>query len=195
MLANHEDGKEAKSVNKLSSGKSSRIGETSSTNLSILLRWSATKFCDPLLSQISKSNSWSHNIHLINRGLGFCLLQQVLQSCMVSKHNNMRTKQIRSKLFKCKNNRKKLLLCYGVVCLGNIQCLGGVVDYPWLLVNPLSQNNCQCIIGCITHQLERGRPIGRLNDRSGGESLLEAIKRLFASFIKDEVNILLQQLG
>ena len=69
MLANHEEGKEAESVNKLSSGKSSRIGETSSANLFILLRWSITKFYVSLLSRISKSNSWSQSIHLINQGL------------------------------------------------------------------------------------------------------------------------------
>jgi len=38
MLANHGEGKEAESVNKLSSRKSSRIGEASSVDLSILLR-------------------------------------------------------------------------------------------------------------------------------------------------------------
>jgi len=114
---------------------------------------------------------------------------------MVSKHNNRRTKHIRSNLFKCKNNRKKLLLCCGVVFLGNIQCPGGVVDYPHLLVNPLSQNDPQCIIGCISHQLERGCPIGRLNDQSGGSGLLEAIESLFAFVTKDELKIFLQQVG
>jgi len=59
MLANQGKGKDAKSVNKLSSGMSSQIGEASSADLSILLRWFATKFCAPLLSRISKSNSWS----------------------------------------------------------------------------------------------------------------------------------------
>ena len=58
MLANQGE-EEVESVNKLSSGKSSWIGEASSVDLSILLRWSATRFYVPLLSRISKSNSWS----------------------------------------------------------------------------------------------------------------------------------------
>jgi len=127
--------------------------------------------------------------------LGFCLLQQVLKSCMVSKYNNRRTKLIRFKLLKRKNTRKKLLLCCGVVCLGNIQSLGGVVDYLWLLINPLSQNNPQCIIGCIPHKLEWGCPIERLNDRSGGQGLLGATKSLFAFVTENELNIFLQQIG
>ena len=60
--------KKVESVNKLSSGKSSQIDEASSVDLSILLWWSATRFCAPLLSRISKSNSWSQSIHLISRG-------------------------------------------------------------------------------------------------------------------------------
>jgi len=56
MLANQGE-EEVESVNKLSSGKSSQIGEASSVDLSILLRWSATRFCALLLSRISKSNS------------------------------------------------------------------------------------------------------------------------------------------
>jgi len=68
MLANHGEGKEVESVNKLSS------------DLSILLRWSATKFCTLLLSQISKSNSWSQSIHLINRGLDSAFFNRYLRA-------------------------------------------------------------------------------------------------------------------
>jgi len=53
------EGKEGESFNKLSLGKSSQMGKTSSVNLFILLRWSATKFYASLLSRISKSNFWS----------------------------------------------------------------------------------------------------------------------------------------
>ena len=79
MLANQGE-EEVESVNKLSSGKSSRIDEASSIDLSILLRWSATRFYAPLLSRISKSNSWSQSIHLISRGFDFAFFNRYLRA-------------------------------------------------------------------------------------------------------------------
>ena len=64
---------------KWSSGKSSQMGESSDTR-SILLRWLATRFCVPLRSRISKSNSWIQSIHLINLGFDLAFFNRYFRA-------------------------------------------------------------------------------------------------------------------
>jgi hypothetical protein len=69
-------GSDLETLKSMSSLIESLIGNSCGFSNCILDKWSATEFFTPFLSFISKSNSWSSKIHLINRGLASFLVSK-----------------------------------------------------------------------------------------------------------------------
>lgn len=120
-----------------SSGNSSSISFFSRWNVSLLRceKWSATWLSIPLRSIISKSNTWTNNIHLINHGLCLSLPWDIL-SMMIWVYRNFGA----PKLLNRKHYREQLLLYSSIILLSLIEGLARIVDRVNHFVLSLTQH-------------------------------------------------------